>query len=575
MQELALGLLAELVDRELVAALVQVAPEVEEGEEVRAVVGVAGVRLVGLGLLVGGPLANVLDRERRGDHDHLVGAAEPVGLEHHPAHPRVHGQLREPPAERGEVAAGLVQRAQLLQQRDAVAHLAAIRRVQEREVLDVAEVDRRHLEDHGREARAQDLGLGEARALEEVLLAVEADRDAVGRAPAAALALVGRRLRDRLDRQPLDLQPRAVARDAGGPRVDDVVDAGDGQGRLGDVRGQHDAAVRVRLPDPLLGGGGLAREQRQDLDVLAQTAFERVGGVADLALAGEEHEDVAVALAQEFGDRVADRVGLVEIVVDRPVAHLDGVGAPRHLDDRRVAEVRGEALRVDCCRRDDHLQVRPRGQDAPEVPEQEVDVQAALVRLVDDDRVVAAQQPVALDLGQQQAVGHQPQQRVLARAVGEADRVADGLAELDVELVGDPLRDGARGQPARLRVRDHPAHAAPQLEADLGQLRRLARAGLPGHDHHLVVADRGQQVLAAGAHGQRLGVGDRGHRGAPGLDPRGRLLDVALESLTSRLVARLQPLKPPAEPVLVAQRQFGEAGPQRVTPAGLRHDLRG
>ena len=81
--------------RQLAALLVQVAPEVEVGEEVRAVVGVARVRLVGLGLLVGGALAHVLDRERGGDHDHLLDAAEPVGLEHHPAHPRVDRQLRE------------------------------------------------------------------------------------------------------------------------------------------------------------------------------------------------------------------------------------------------------------------------------------------------------------------------------------------------------------------------------------------------------------------------------------------------------------------------------------------------
>ena len=41
-----------------------------------------------------------------------------------------------------------------------------------------------------------------------------------------------------------------------------------------------------------------------------------------------------------------------------------------------------------------------------EVAEDEVDVQAALVCLVDDQRVVAAQHPVALDLGEQDAVGH-------------------------------------------------------------------------------------------------------------------------------------------------------------------------
>ena len=51
-----------------------------------------------------------------------------------------------------------VERAELLQQPDAVADLAAVGRVQERERLDVAEVERRHPQDHRGEAGAQDLG---------------------------------------------------------------------------------------------------------------------------------------------------------------------------------------------------------------------------------------------------------------------------------------------------------------------------------------------------------------------------------------------------------------------------------
>ena len=62
--------------------------------------------------------------------------------------------------------------------RIAVADLAPVGRVEEREVLDVAEPRRRHLEDHAGEVRAQDLRVGEARALLEVLLVVEPDADA-------------------------------------------------------------------------------------------------------------------------------------------------------------------------------------------------------------------------------------------------------------------------------------------------------------------------------------------------------------------------------------------------------------
>jgi hypothetical protein len=47
-------------------------------------------------------------------------------------------------------------------------------------------------------------------------------------------------------------------------------------------------------------------------------------------------------------------------------------------------------VRIDRRRGDDDLEIRPLEEDPVQVPEQEVDVEA-LVRLVDDDRVVAAQ----------------------------------------------------------------------------------------------------------------------------------------------------------------------------------------
>ena len=109
---------------------------------------------------------------------------------------------------------------------------------------------------------------------------------------------------------------------------------------------------------------------------------------------------------------------------------------------------------VDGRRRDDELEVGAAGQQVREVAEQEVDVEAALVGLVDDDRVVAAQQAVALQLGQQDAVGHELDQRVLADLVGEAHRVADEVAELGAQLLGDAGGHRAGRQPAGLGVPD-------------------------------------------------------------------------------------------------------------------------
>ena len=96
------------------------------------------------------------------------------------------------------------------------------------------------------------------------------------------------------------------------------------------------------------------------------------------------------------------------------------------------------------------------------------------MRLVDDKGVVAQQLPVALQLGQQDAVGHHLDHRGVARRVGEAHLVADHRAKLGPEFRGDPFRHGAGCDPPRLGVPDLAGHAAAELEADLRQLRGLA-----------------------------------------------------------------------------------------------------
>ena len=251
---------------------------------------------------------------------------------------------------------------------------------------------------------------------------------------------------------------------------------------------------------------------------------------------GQEHEDVAGALGGQLADRLDDRLGLVPderlalLVLlgeldQRAVADVDGVGPAGDLDDRRrlaaaVREVRGEPLGVDRRGGDDHLEVRALRQQPAEVAEDEVDVERPLVRLVDDDRVVLPQLPVALQLGEQDAVGHQLQPRRLRGPVGEADLVADQLPQLGVELGGDPLGDRPRGDPAGLGVPDQALLPAPQLEADLRQLGGLPGAGLARDDDDLVVADGGGDVVTPLADRQLGRVDDR--EGLRGLGHNGR-----------------------------------------------------
>ncbi len=190
------------------------------------------------------------------------------------------------------------------------------------------------------------------------------------------------------------------------------------------------------------------------------------------------------------------------------------------------------------------------------------------MRLVDDDRVVALEQAVVLDLGEQDAVGHHLHERPVARVVGEAHLVADRPAELDVELLGNPVGDGARGDAPRLGVPDLAGDAAPELEQDLRDLRGLPAAGLARDDDHLVVAHRGGDVVAPGAD-REVGVADpREGRGAcrQALLGGGDINGEPIEGVRPPRVVTgaAEPLESAAETTPVAQHHVVEASAQLV-----------
>ena len=465
----------------------------------------AAVEPVGLLALVGRALAHVLHGQGGDDHLDLAQAVAAGGLDEHAPQPRVDGHLGQSAPGAGEArgaAVGALEGAELVEQAQAVGDLGAVGRLDEGEVADVAELGAGHPEDDRGEVGAQDLGLGELGPRQVVLLRVEAEAHAGPDAAAPPGALVGARAADGLDGQPLHLRARRVPRDAGQAGVDDEADAGHRERGLGDVGGQDDAPGGVRGEDAVLLGRGQAREERQHLGARPEVGRgERGRGVLDLALAGQEDEDVAARPELAHGgDDGGRHVGVVALVRG-PVADLDRPAATGDLDDGRrgpvgAGEVLGETGRVDRRRGDDDPELGTRRQQLLEVAEQEVDGEAALVGLVDDDRVVAAQPPVVVDLGEQNAVGHDLDPGPPGGPAREAHLVADGVPQTHAHLVGEALGDGAGGDAPRLGVAD----AAPaQPQADLGKLGGLPRAGLAGHDDDLVVPDEPGDLVGVGA----------------------------------------------------------------------------
>src|SRR5712691_5552890 len=477
-------------------------PQLQPGKEIGLLVVELLLRFVGRCGALARPLARVLHRERRGDDKHLAERVLRFRRENHTADTRVHRQPRELPPDVGQLVR-IVHRAELGEQRVAVLDRLGRRRIDERKFLDRAQAERLHPQDDVGEGGAQHLRIGERRARVEFLLGVEAHAHPARDPAAAAGALLRRGLGNVLHAQLLDLAPVAVALDARKTGIHHVANPRHGERGLGDVGREHDAPAGVRLENALLLLGREPREQGQDLRMRRVVFSQRLRSLPDLALAREEHEDVALTLARQLFRRVADR--LVEIVVvvfrlDWVVADFYRIEPPGNLDNGGRFSVELEVLReplgIDGCRGDDELEIRPPREQLLHIAEQEVDVEAALVRIVEDECVVLPQFAVALRFREQDAVGHDLDVATRADSVGEADLVADGAPELGLQLLCDAAGGGARGDPARLRVPDESFDPATQPEANLRQLGGLARAGFAAHDDDLMRGDGLRDLFA-------------------------------------------------------------------------------
>ena len=190
----------------------------------------------------------------------------------------------------------------------------------------------------------------------------------------------------------------------------------------------------MRLKHPVLFGIRQSRIERQHFGVRQVALVQRIGGIADFALTAHEDQDIAATLASQLIHRIKYRLQLIAIAIirffnHRPVAHFDRVSPAGNFDDRRIIKVTREALRIDGRRGNNHFQIGAARQQLTQITEQEINIQAALVRLINDDGVILHQQAILLDFRQQDPVGHQFNLRQVADLVVKPHFIADTAAQ--------------------------------------------------------------------------------------------------------------------------------------------------
>ena len=231
----------------------------------------------------------------------------------------------------GRELVGIVHRTEFVQQLVAVGDGAPGRALDKRKVFHHAQTQRLHPQNHPGQRGTQDLGVGKAVAPVKVFLLVKANTNTVRHPAATPGALVGRALADGFHQQLLHLAAKTIALDARRARVNHITDARHRERGLGHIGGQHHAPPGVAVKNAVLFGRAQARKQGQHLAaahhrLVAQVFAQMVRRLANLALAGQEHQNIAThATAPQLVHAIGNRV--VQVVfaafLKRAVALLD------------------------------------------------------------------------------------------------------------------------------------------------------------------------------------------------------------------------------------------------------------
>ena len=501
------------------------------------------------------PLARIHDTQPRDNHQHLRQRLLVPRLKQHAPLPRIERQPSQMAPRRRQLSLA-INRPDLPQRLVALADKALARRIRQRKLTRRRQFQIRHAQNHPRERTPANLRIRKRIAALKIRLRIQPDADTLRDAPAASRPLAGTRLRNRLHLQALNLAPRQIARNASQPAVNHINNTRNRQRRLRHIRRQHKAPPSLlRIENALLFPEPQTREERQHIRPRQLQRRKRIGAIPNLALPRQKHQHIPpLIILRKPRHRTHHMLRQLLILRQRRhVVVIDTESAPLHIDNRSPVEKLRKRRRIHRRRRNNELDIAAPLQQQLHVAEQKINIQTALVRFVNNNRVIAAQIPIRLRLRQQNTVRHHLETRLRPRPVIETHLIAHVITDLAAHLIRNAASHRHRRQSARLRAAQHPRALPRHLQRNLGQLCRLAAARLTHNNHHAVAAQSLRNLLAA-TRNRQIGIA--------------KLRQTLRRRRNRRRKLRLTPAPAPSATALASPRTpYLTAGPSTLAPS--------
>ena len=213
--------------------------------------------------------------------------------------------------------------------------------------------------------------------------------------------------------------------------------------------------------------GAQAGVQRQNLSTAQIGPTQHLGSFTNLTLTGQKDQNIPRACAPlTFPLNLFDlfhrlQNPLMQVLVEvalivlfqfhqRTIDYIYWESTAGNFDHRCVAEMLGEAIRIDSGGGDDQFQIRAFRQQLFQVTQQKIDIEAAFVGLINNDHFVSVQKTVILGFSQQDTIGHQLNERVISDLIGKTYLITYLFAQRYFQLFCHTVGNGSGCQTAGL-----------------------------------------------------------------------------------------------------------------------------